>query len=195
MLKRLVCFGDSITARIEGHQEPMLTSKLSLKLNDFTVINSGVSGDNTSDALNRVESDVLNHNPDLVTVLFGANDAAFHKMIDITTFKENLLRITNKIGSRKIILITPAPVDENVQFARTNETLYEYAKMVKEVSYDSGSHLIDLFSKMIIRNDYRQLLRGKKNDGLHIGESGYEFLSQLIVDKIDELTLNNILKV
>lgn len=192
MHKRLVCFGDSITARTEGHQEPMLTSKLSLKLNNFTVINSGVSGDNTSDALNRVESDVLNHNPDLVTVLFGANDAAFHKMIDITTFKENLLRITNKIGARKIILITPAPVDENVQFARTNETLYEYAKAVKEVSYDSRSHLIDLFSKMIIRNDYRQLLRGQKNDGLHIGESGYEYLSQLIADKISELTLNNI---
>ncbi|GAA0596551.1 SGNH/GDSL hydrolase family protein [Virgibacillus siamensis] len=191
MSKKLVCFGDSITARTEGHREPMLTSKLSSKLNGFTVINSGVSGETTSDALNRIESDVLNHNPNLVTVLFGANDAAFHKMVDLHTFKENLLQITDSVEARKTILITPAPVDENIQFARTNGKLYEYAKKVKEVSFDSGSHHIDLFSKMIVRNDYRELLRGQKNDGLHIGESGYEFLSQLIADKIDELTLNN----
>jgi len=36
-----------------------------------------VPGNNTFDALERIEKDVLRHNPDFVTVLFGANDAAF----------------------------------------------------------------------------------------------------------------------
>lgn len=67
MLK-MVCFGDSLTARKEGFDNPMLTSKLSSILENFEVINAGVSGDNTFDALFRIENDVIKHNPDLITV-------------------------------------------------------------------------------------------------------------------------------
>lgn len=67
MLK-MVCFGDSLTARKEGFDKPMLTSKLSSILGNFEVINAGVSGDNTFDALSRIENDVIKHNPDLITV-------------------------------------------------------------------------------------------------------------------------------
>lgn len=68
----------------------MLTSKLSSILKGFEVINEGVSVNNTYDALLRIESDVIKHNPDVVTLLFGANDAAFHKQIELKIFKENL---------------------------------------------------------------------------------------------------------
>ncbi len=35
----------------------------------------GVPGDNTFDALHRIEEDVLSHKPDFVTVFLGTNDA------------------------------------------------------------------------------------------------------------------------
>src|SRR5699024_4795974 len=120
----LVCFGDSITARKEGLATPILTTKISEQLDDFNVINAGVSGDNTCDAINRIENDVIEYNPDFVTVLFGANDAAFHKMIGLETYKSNLYKVTHRIKPEKTILISPAPVDEKVQFARTNEVLF-----------------------------------------------------------------------
>ena len=41
----------------------------------INLINSGVSGDNATNALKRVESSVLAYKPDLVIVAFGTNDA------------------------------------------------------------------------------------------------------------------------
>lgn len=184
MLK-VVCFGDSLTARKEGFEKPMLTSKLASILENVEIMNAGVSGDNTCDALSRIEKDVIKHNPDLVTVLFGANDAAFHKQVDLKTFKENLYKIVHILKPERTILISPAPVDESVQFARTNEVLFAYAAVVREVADSTNSHFIDFFSELISLENYPQKLKGLENDGLHFGEEGYDFLVGLIAKKIE----------
>ncbi|WP_246945349.1 SGNH/GDSL hydrolase family protein [Bacillus pinisoli] len=186
-MKTLVCFGDSITAGKEGHKESLLTSLLSKQLVDFKIINSGVPGDNTNQALDRLKNDVLVYKPDLVTVLFGANDAALHKTVELEVFKENIRKITTSIGSNRTILISPAPVDEELQKARTNIILSKYADAVREVSIETESHFIDLFGYILSKDQYQTILKGLDNDGLHFGELGYEILSQLIVQKITEL--------
>lgn len=178
---RLVCFGDSITARTEGYKNPLLSIKLEEKLgDDWEVINAGVSGNNTFDALVRIEKDVLAHNPDFVTVLFGANDAAFHKTVPVPEFQKNLTNIVNKITPNKTILITPAPIDENLQHARTNAVLKQYSNTVEMVSRTTGCSYIDLFSSMINLQNLSVLLKGQKNDGLHFGELGYDYLANEI---------------
>lgn len=187
MLK-LVCFGDSISARKEEFTKPMLTTKLATKLVDVEIINAGISGNNTIDAISRIENDVVIHNPDLVTVLFGANDAAFHKMTDIETYKANLHKIAYLIKPERTIFISPSPVDEKVQFARTNEVLFDYASVVKQVAGDTGSYFIDFFSEMISLENYPEKLKGIKNDGLHFGEESYDFLVGLITKKIKEIS-------
>ncbi|MGQ4668694.1 SGNH/GDSL hydrolase family protein [Metabacillus halosaccharovorans] len=184
---KLVCFGDSITIRKEGLSKPILTSKLASKLENFELINAGVAGNNTYDALLRIDNDVLKYNPDLVTVLFGTNDAAFHKMIDLEDYKFNLYRITQLIKPHKTILITPPPVDEKVQYARNNLVLKKYSQVVKQVANDSGSQYIDLFNKMISLENFPKILEGLSNDGLHFGEDGYDFLVNLIINKIKDM--------
>ncbi|WP_456277001.1 GDSL-type esterase/lipase family protein [Bacillus sp. AK128] len=186
MLK-LVCFGDSITARKEGSKTPLLTSMLSEQLTGFKVVNAGVPGDNTIDALERIDSDVLIHQPDLVTVLFGANDAAFHKTIELELYKNNLVEMISKLGSNKTILLSAAPVDELRQNARSNLVLRKYAAVVEEVSLETGSHYIDFFNSLLSRDDYQQILKGQENDGLHFGKVGYEILSELIAEKVKEV--------
>ncbi|MDZ5712651.1 SGNH/GDSL hydrolase family protein [Jeotgalibacillus haloalkalitolerans] len=185
---RLVCFGDSITARHEGFTEPMLTAKLTALLKNTEVINAGVAGDNTNDALKRIENDVIQYNPDFVTVLFGANDAAFHKMIDIETYRSNLYQITQLLKPERTIIISSSPVDEKVQFTRTNEILSEYAAAAEQVAKDTGSYFIDFFSYMLSLEDYPEYLKGLMNDGLHFGEAGYHLLAGLIQDKINEIS-------
>ncbi|MHA7750746.1 GDSL-type esterase/lipase family protein [Paenibacillus chondroitinus] len=87
-------FRDSITSRTEGYDRPLLTIKLASKLGEeWEVINAGVPGNNTFDAIERIQTDVLSHNPDLVTVLFGANDAAHHKRVQLLDYKRNLTDI------------------------------------------------------------------------------------------------------
>jgi lysophospholipase L1-like esterase len=180
-MKKLVCFGDSITAReISDDGTERLTPRLRNALSDWEVINSGVSGNNTRDALARLAQDVLTYCPDIVTVLLGANDAASHKMIQLSEYKSNMLTIVSKIGAQKTILITPSPVDENRPRNRTNEVLQRYSDVVENIAALTGSGFINLFSEMIQYPDYVLMLR----DGLHFEESGYKFLSQLIIDKI-----------
>ncbi|MGP4074707.1 SGNH/GDSL hydrolase family protein [Halobacillus sp. K22] len=188
-MKKLVCFGDSLTARNEGFDQPMLTTKLAKQFNQYEVINAGVSGDNTVDGLSRMERDVMVHEPDGVTVFFGANDAAFHKTVPIELYKKNLFKIVERISPERTILISPAPVDEKVQMARTNAVLYQYAFAAKQVAEDTGCHFIDFYHQMISLEDYPDKLRGIKDDGLHFGEEGYDFLVQLLTEKIKSIRL------
>lgn len=180
-MKKLICFGDSITAReISDDGTERLTPRLRNALSEWEVINSGVSGNNTRDALARLDNDVIAYSPDVVTVLLGANDAASHKMVELAEYESNLLTIVGQIGAEKTILITPSPVDENRPRNRTNEVLKKYSDVVESIATMTGSGFINLFSEMIQYPDYVLMLR----DGLHFEESGYAFLSQLIIEKI-----------
>lgn len=186
-MKTLVCFGDSITARHEGFTEPMLTSKIAERLPTINVINAGVPGHNTNDALSRIEQDVLSHQPHFVTVLFGANDAGKKRPVDLSTFTENMRTIVRFIGPYKTILITPSPVDEQKQADRTNNLLGQYAQAVKNVALELNCHLIDFYRHFLSQSDYQTKLKGIEDDGLHFGEAGYELLSELIVEKWQQL--------
>lgn len=185
---KVVCFGDSITVRTEGYDRPLLTIKLEAKLgNEWEVINAGVNGNNTFDARQRVERDVLIHQPDLVTVLFGANDAAFHKMVQLQDYKSNLTEIVTVLSPKKVLLLSPLPVDERLQQARTNAVLRQYAQTVREVSEETGSYYLDLFATMINLANLNDLVKGLRDDGLHIGELGYDHIASEISAKIREI--------
>jgi acyl-CoA thioesterase-1 len=75
----IVCFGDSLTAGRnattygEDDKSKSYPAFLQKKLK-VTVINSGVSGDTSSDGLARIDEDVLAYYPQIVIIEFGAND-------------------------------------------------------------------------------------------------------------------------
>lgn len=69
---RLVCFGDSLTARENGY---FLYLRNALEIRGIELINAGVGGDKTPTALLRMERDVLAHKPSAVSLFFGTNDA------------------------------------------------------------------------------------------------------------------------
>ncbi|MET0960231.1 MAG: GDSL-type esterase/lipase family protein [Psychrobacillus psychrotolerans] len=187
----VICFGDSITARKEGYPSPILTQKMSSKMPNYKFINAGVSGNTTEQAMFRFNKDVLSKRPDVVTVLFGANDSATDKLVDIDTFKRNISLFTKQIGPEKTILISPAPVDESLQRNRTNERLKQYAQVVQEVAEETNSYFIDFFQIVYSNPNYKELLVGQKNDGLHFGEACYELLSDVIVKKIEDMEIED----
>jgi acyl-CoA thioesterase-1 len=105
----LVCLGDSLTAGY-GAAKPSEVDKSKSypayleKKAGIPVINAGVSGDTTAEALARVDSDVLSHKPDIIIILLGAND--FLHFISVSTTQSNLQTIIDKVddGNRKIYL-------------------------------------------------------------------------------------------
>ena len=187
----IICFGDSITARKEGYPSPILTHKLSSKMPNYEFINAGVSGNTTEQAMFRFNKDVLSKRPDVVTVLFGANDSATDKLVDLETFKRNISLFAKQIGPEKTILISPAPVDESLQRNRTNGRLKQYAQAVQEIAEETDSYFIDFFQILYSHPNYQELLVGEMNDGLHFGEACYELLSDAIVKKIEEMEIED----
>ena len=80
----IVAFGDSVThgcvANDEMNYETVYWNRLRKKINDVrnyvpvNVINAGISGLTAKMSLDRMESQVFAHNPDLIIVCFGLND-------------------------------------------------------------------------------------------------------------------------
>ncbi|MCA9724546.1 MAG: esterase, partial [Kurthia sp.] len=78
---KIVCFGDSLTARKEGYPKPMLTMMLSEKVKGHIYVNIGLPGNTTVSAREHLKSEVLEEHPDVVTILFGSNDCSETKQI------------------------------------------------------------------------------------------------------------------
>jgi acyl-CoA thioesterase-1 len=100
----IVCFGNSITHGfgVDGTQSfPALLGRL---LNT-RVINAGLDGDTTEGGLARVDSDVLRHKPDIVTVEFGAND--YLMGVDESAVRANIelvIEQTQRTGAKAAVL-------------------------------------------------------------------------------------------
>ena len=179
MTKRLVCFGDSLTAYdYDDDGSERLIPRLQKGLPGWDVINAGSGGNNTYAALERINADVISHSPDFVAVFFGANDAADYKLVPLGEFEANILKITEMISPSKTLLITPAPVNENIPLGRTNAVMKIYGDAVKRVAAKTGCHVVDLFAVMIASSGFEKLF----SDGIHFSEKGYVLLAPLILD-------------
>ncbi|OQR57360.1 SGNH/GDSL hydrolase family protein [Bacillus sp. CDB3] len=184
-MKTLVCFGDSITAdETFFGGTPRLTPRLQEMFPNWKVVNAGAPGDNTFDALNRIEDDVLSHKPDFVTVFLGTNDSVLFDPVPLQSYKENLEGIVSAISSEKVLFISPAPVDEARQHNRANKVLGQYADVVEEVAKETGSHFLNLYAEMIQEKDYKRFVEDEEKDGLHFGPEGYEYVAKLIGEKL-----------
>ncbi|MGL5942255.1 MAG: GDSL-type esterase/lipase family protein [Waterburya sp.] len=169
-----------------------LTPRLQSSLSDWIIINSGVGGDNTRGALQRLQTDVLNYNPDLVTVLFGTADASENKGIDIEEYEHNLTAIIEKITPAKTLLISYPPIDQERLSTRkkvfpqanfvTMKTLEKYVQVAAKVAHSTKSHWLDLWSLMNSKSNYSMFLNPK--DGAHFNQQGYEFFAPILSSKI-----------
>lgn len=189
----LVCLGDSITAKERDSDGVLkLTPRLQQNLFHWTIINSGIGGDNTKGALDRLQTDVLDYCPDLVTVLLGTADASKNKGITIREYEHNLTLIVEQITPEKTLLITSPPIDEGRLAARkkafpqanfvTMQTLEKYVKIAIKVARSTRSHWFDLWSQMRAQPNYSKFLKIK--DGVHFNQQGYEFFAPILSNKI-----------
>lgn len=72
----IIAFGDSLTAGVGASSGQDYVSELE-RMSGRTIINAGVSGDSTADALERLDEDVLRYNPSTVIVFLGGNDLIY----------------------------------------------------------------------------------------------------------------------
>lgn len=213
MKLKIVAFGDSVTRGVRDSVPQHLSWTFILEriLNswleeDVTVINAGVGGNTTEDALKRIEKDVLFVNPDLVLIMFGLNDQA---RVPLKKYKKNLTKIVTTLKRKGIepILMTPNPITENYSEIRgydnyliASTRIRNYADVVREVAWNKYTSLIDI-NDFFIRNPQLQKFL---SDGVHpdaIAQSAMasfiakHVLSYLGVDNFPDIELVGFIKV
>lgn len=164
----IVALGDSITDDRQGWFS-IFCNVLDIAIPgaNFKYVNSGVSYNTTTDALQRINRDVLAHNPDWVFIALGTFDmqrlniAAGRTLISLADYWENIKTmeaVLNETVDNPLVWITPPPV-------------------ITEMLEDIRLFGFDLFEKDL--KQIREILTGKQGfivdpKGTRMGEDETE---------------------
>ncbi len=148
---KIVCFGDSITGvyyHTGGRRAwgELLGATLQQRYPNARIelINAGISGNTTADALKRMEADVLRHQPHLVVTMFGMNDTARLSPEEFRANLKEIARRTRSAGS-ELILLTPNAVNPG-DSSRPPEKVAAYAAMVRAAGRELQVPVADVFA-------------------------------------------------
>jgi len=116
----IIALGDSMTDDLQGWFS-IFTHILEISIEDanFTLINSGISYNTTSEALRRLHRDVLVHEPDWVIVALGTYDAlrldiapgrTLHPLSETWENLNTIGSAIQQVTDKPVIWISPPPV-------------------------------------------------------------------------------------
>ena len=203
----IVAFGDSITAQrknvgqVFAQRLPVLLGANGIRCQ---VINAGVGSNHSgrqSDynypqirhGMDRFEVDVLNKNADVVIIGFGTNDAYIDSnvasgssRISTELYRKNLNFMISSLKKRsvKVILMAPNPLGiKRPDFQ--NARLYEYVKIVRELSKSHRTALVDNYQSF---QNFQTLGFGTIDDllqdSVHPNDKGHEIIASNILHQI-----------
>ncbi len=145
-------------------------------LKDSSVVNRGISGDNTFGVLQRLE-EATRHKPSKLFLLIGVNDLS--KSIPNAVIIENIFAIVNRIraGSPKTIIYVQSilPVNPTVKgfmtrFSKQDDIL-EINKQMAKYQETLKYTFVDIHDQFL---DQSKLLDARfTGDGLHLNAAGY----------------------
>jgi acyl-CoA thioesterase-1 len=160
----IVCFGDSITSGYGVERDQAFPALISERLN-VPVINAGVDGDTTHNALARLERDVLAHDPRIVIVEFGGND--FRKKVSKQETFANLDTLVERITAHGAMVVM---LEIHIGLLRDH-----YLAGYKRVAKKHGAMLIPDFMDGILGNQTLTL------EGIHPNAEGHKLIADRVV--------------
>ncbi|MBC2254542.1 SGNH/GDSL hydrolase family protein [Listeria ivanovii] len=192
MKKKLLFLGDSVTDAgrdfADGYDLGQGYVKYiadSLKTEDVTVLNRGVSANRVADLHRRIDTDAIEFTPDVVTILIGINDTwfSFSRWEDtsVTAFKEVYRVILTRIKvetNAEIVLMEPfvLPYPEDRKAWRGD--LDPKIGAVRELAAEFGATLIPLdglMNALAVKHGPTYLAE----DGVHPTKSGHEAIASI----------------
>lgn len=176
---RIVFLGDSITQPRDGYVS-IAEQMISALAPDVRVkcINAGIGGNKITDALGRVEKDVIVHNPDWVTVSIGINDVWHGENgTPLDLFKQLYDELAAKLtgqAATKLALFTTTVIGEELD-NELNNKLVAYNDFIRETAKRHEALLVPMneeFQKAI--SAWHKVGSGLKYtaDGVHMTPDG-----------------------
>ena len=178
MSEKIIFIGDSITEAFDVKKH----------LSEFNIINKGIYGDNTMGVLKRVDSDIINLNPDKVFILIGTNDFALNRTPEelIETYEQIIKKIIAHINSTDIYITSILPT-RNIE-NRPIEIIKKANSCLFNLAQKYNLNYFDLFSELA--DNEEQINERYTTDGLHLSEEGYQKWAEIFKHKFRDL-INN----
>ena len=200
---KLLFQGDSITDAGRDYSDyhnlgngyPLYAAKLlEEKFSDveFEFINLGISGHQTRDLLARLQSDFIDIQPDVISILIGVNDVWHYcegkNWLADELFEERLRAILSAIKEKtnaKLMIMEPFIIPkESIQFFR--EDLYKKIEIIRMLAREYADVYMPtdgLLNSAFIGDDPLTFAA----DGVHPTQKGAEFIAKHYVDYISKL--------
>lgn len=194
--KKVVFFGDSITQMgvnnggyIWRMQQMLEQKKLS---SQYELIGAGIGGNKVYDLYLRMESDVLDKNPDIVFIYIGVNDI-WHKATsqtgtDFDKFGKFYTAIINKLKAKNIevILVTPAGIGELKGNANPQDAdLNKYSDAIRQLANTHQLKLVDLRAFWQSYNEANNPNNQEKGqlsyDRVHLNDTGNQLVAEAML--------------
>ena len=174
--------GDSIT---EGYA-------LEEYYDNLPVVNSGVSGNRTTDILSDMKSRVYQYNPTKIFILIGINDLNSAEDAIINTTFNNIKEIIEEIKENRsdatIYVESVYPVNNVIENSvagnRTHDIIMNLNKQISEYCDDEKCEYINLYDNLT--DEEGNLKEEYTYDGLHLSSLGYVVVTRELLPYLNE---------
>ena len=168
----VLALGDSITAGVGATAATSYPAVLA-QLTGWNVVNGGVSGDKSADALVRLPALLEEHSPRLVIVSIGGND--FLRGVDEAVTRANvtaIIEMSLRAASQVVLVAIPKLSALALVGALSDHPLY--------------AALTTQFKLPLIEGAWSHVLSDKalKSDQIHANAAGYKVFAELAVKQL-----------
>ena len=206
-----ICFvGNSITHAGQYHEFIQLFYATRFPNTKLKIINTGISGDNANNILERLETDVLVNHPDHVFLMTGMNDVVRTLYFDgeaseniikkreraLENYRVNTFKLVQQFKDHNIntILLTPSVYDQFSKIERENNLgcndalevcgthLKHLSKKYKLPLIDLNKNMKSIMNKGLVKDSLFTIV-GK--DRVHPGVEGHFIMASEILTSLE----------
>lgn len=181
----IVCLGDSVTGVYyhtggrRAYPEMLeLAIRKAVPQAQVKVVNAGLSGHSTTEGLARLDRDVLQHKPDLVTISFGLNDVT---RVPEEQFVANLRKLVERCRAAKarVVLCTPNAVITTG--SRPVEKVARYCDRIRELGRTLNVPVCDQYAAgESLRANDAWAWRLTMSDEIHPNMDGHKRMAEAL---------------
>jgi len=201
---KVIVLGDSITKGVrsgvtaEETFGALLQRDLRAAGRSVEVVNQGIGGERTDQALQRLQADILARQPQVVVVMYGTNDSYVDQgrsdsRISAQQFEENLQVLVERLQKQqiKVVLMTEPRWGRTAQANGAGEhpnlRLEQYMQRTRKVASSAGIPLVDHFQYWTEAERQGTDIGGWTTDQCHPNPAGHRQLAERLLPVLQPL--------
>ncbi|MAT16866.1 MAG: lysophospholipase [Planctomyces sp.] len=198
---RVIVLGDSITKGVrtgvaaDEIYQYLVEQKLSTPERTVEVLNEGIGGERTDQALARLDRTVIFQKPDIVTIMYGTNDSYVDSgkqasRLTVAEYRSNLKEIVNRLQNERIqvVLMTSprwgAPAKNGLS-ENPNLKLEPFVEACRAVAEEMQLPLVDHYQHWKEAESEGANLSNWTTDECHPNAAGHQQLADVMMPVLE----------